>query len=220
MLSFDHFLQNRPALHTWDGGRTYNAGGVGVDTLCCFRDLLAQIEQPPSVLETGAGASTIAFLLLGCSPVTTICPEQQLWSRLKEYLAENDVPAAGLREVVDYSEFALPKICSDFRERGEMIDFGLIDGSHQYPTVFIDFCYMNAVLKEAGWLVVDDVQLHPPKELARFLVRSSDYKLEVDLKKSLVFRKTTNRPLVNGWSSYVTEMTERYGRQANPYGLF
>jgi len=223
MIDFDEFLKNRPALHSWDGGITYNDGGITAETFLCIRDLLAQTPtRPPFVIETGAGATTIAFLLLGCSPVVTIAPDQALWDRIDQYLALNRIASTSLVRVVDYSEFALPRLCEQYRQRGQLADFGLIDGAHEYPAVFTDFCYINALLMEGGHLAIDDVQLHSPKELARFLSRSSDFVLVADLKKSLIFRKTTGRPLVGNFSShrYLTEMTDQYARLPDPYALF
>ena len=46
----------------------------------------------------------------------------------------------------------------------------LIDGGHGWPTVFVDFCYMNAMLFRNGILIIDDVQLHSIKELGKLLI--------------------------------------------------
>jgi predicted O-methyltransferase YrrM len=223
MIEFEEFLQNRPLLHSWDGGKTFNAGGLYVALLQRIRDLLEEVPaKPAGVIETGAGCSTIAFLLMGCTPVVSIAPDPALWQRIEHYVAEHEIPALGLRKVVDFSEFVLPKLAADLRRQNKQLDLALIDGAHEYPTVFVDFCYMNSVLRKGGYFVIDDVQLHPPKELARCLARSSDFELAHDLGKTLIFRKTQDRPRVGSFSTnaYLRETSEFYAKQANPFALF
>jgi hypothetical protein len=50
----------------------------------------------------------------------------------------------------------LPKLFESERR----YDLCLIDGSHAWPTVFVDFCFANACLRQGGLLMLDDVQLH------------------------------------------------------------
>jgi hypothetical protein len=54
------------------------------------------------------------------------------------------------------------------------LSFWLIDGAHNWPTAFVGFCYINCyinfMLCQGGYLMIDDVQLHSAEELARLLV--------------------------------------------------
>ena len=127
---------------------------------------------------------------------------------------------APLHKHVGLSELILPALAARMREDGDLVDLALIDGGHEYPTVFVDFCYMNMVLRKGGHLVIDDLQLHAPKELARFLSQSGDFEPAADLAKSLVLRKKVDRPLVNRYSKYLVNMTRSYETQHNPYALF
>ena len=65
--------------------------------------------------------------------------------------------------VCDRSELALPRIAAD-RNR---FDVGLIDGSHNWPSVFVDFCYINTMLPAGGTLFVDDIHLYSVSQLFR-----------------------------------------------------
>jgi hypothetical protein len=64
-MNFNELLQNLPLLHSWDGGRTWNTGGFTEAHLGPLVDCLhANLPPGPSILETGAGCSTISFLFL------------------------------------------------------------------------------------------------------------------------------------------------------------
>ena len=57
------------------------------------------------------------------------------------------------------------------------LDFALIDGGHGSPTPFLDFFYATHMLKQGGYIMVDDVQLHSVKELARLLAQQPGFEL-------------------------------------------
>jgi Methyltransferase domain len=48
-------------------------------------------------------------------------------------------------------------------------DLILIDGSHNFPTVFVDFYYAARALKLGGTLVVDDLHIYTCRLAARFM---------------------------------------------------
>jgi hypothetical protein len=67
----------------------------------------------------------------------------------------------------------------------------LIDGGHGWPTVFVDFCYLNVMLRPSGVLVLDDLQLHSVAELARMLTLQPGWELAMEVgDKTVAFRKT------------------------------
>ena len=87
------------------------------------------------------------------------------------------------------------------RPLGTTIDLALIDGSHGWPTVFVDFCYVYAMLRKGGVVIVDDIQLHSVKELARLLTADTErFHLLKDLGKSLVFEKMKNERFLPDWN--------------------
>src|SRR5688572_25311232 len=90
---------------------------------------------------------------------------------------------------VERSELVLPRLLLEERGLGRPFHFALIDGGHGWPTVFVDFCYLNALLGVGGLLALDDVQLYSVKELARFLAADARFPLVADLGKVLVFKK-------------------------------
>lgn len=67
--------------------------------------------------------------------------------------------------------------------------------------VMVDFCYMNFLLKKGGFIMIDDVQLHSVKELARLLAADTDhFTIACDVDgKSLIFQKKTDRRMEPEW---------------------
>ena len=84
-----------------------------------------------------------------------------------------------------------------------------------------NFFYCNYVLRRGGYLMVDDVQLHSVKELARLLIEQPGFELALNLGKSLVFRKTTDDRSLPDWTGqpYISKRSEAISHQANPFEL-
>ncbi len=222
MPDFDKYLSSLPMLHSWDGGKTWNSGGFERSHLEKLYSFLKQNLPPaPVILETGAGNSTISFLFLAPKRLVSIAPEAQLFDRIRSYCEAERIPVAALEDRVDGSEWVLPKMAAEIRGAVPILDFALIDGCHNWPMAFVDFCYINQMLKTGGYLMVDDVQLHSVKELARMLTEQPGFELALDLGKSLVFRKTTEARALGEWGQvpYVVRKTNEYARMENPFAL-
>ena len=141
------------------------------------------------MLETGAGLSTLVFLAGKPGKLITIAPDNDLMGRIKEQVHHFDLDDSNHDVYIQYSEDALP-VLADTDD--QYLDFALIDGGHGYPTVFVDFCYINRILKKGGLLAIDDIQLHAVRELYNLLVKQPDYTLYRSLGKMAVFKKNTD----------------------------
>jgi len=70
----------------------------------------------------------------------------------------------------------------------------LLDGGHGWPTVFVDFCYLNRMLKKDGLLILDDLQLHSVAELGRLVLLQPGWVIDTEISsKTIAFRKTNDR---------------------------
>jgi predicted O-methyltransferase YrrM len=219
-MEFSAFLTNIPSLHSWDGGKTWRRGGFGPKMLQAFHDLVLFCgAENAVVLETGAGNSTLAFLYANPKLLISIAPDGPLFERIRSFCTEHQIDASALDFRVDRSEWTLPELArSDLR-----VDLALIDGGHGWPTVFVDFCYINAMLRNGGILVIDDVQLHSVKELGRLLQKSEKhFALVRDLGKSLAFKKLTDDRFLPQASQqpYIVEQSNRYARSPSRFKLF
>jgi predicted O-methyltransferase YrrM len=201
---------------------TWNTGGFQREHLESLYEFLRENLPPaPVLLETGAGNSTICLLFLNPARLVSVATEAQLFDRIRAYCSENSVATSALEARVTGSEWALPEMAVEMRDGPPCFDFVLIDGCHNWPMVFVDFCYGNYMLKSGGLIMVDDVHLHSVKELARMLAEHPDFRLELDLGKSLVFRRVSENRAMSEWNQvpYISRKTSEIAEAANPFAL-
>ena len=219
-MDFESYLSHIPDLHSWDGGKTWNSGGFGPSHLQAFRELALLCGGNNAViLETGAGNSTLAFLYATPTKLISIAPDGQIFERILRFCAEHSIDISPLDVHVERSEWVLPELArNDLR-----VDLALIDGGHGWPTVFVDFCYVNAMLRNGGILVIDDVNLHSIKELGRLLKKDETrFALVKDMGKCIAFKKLTCERFLPEWDGqpYIIEQSSRYSKSSFPYELF
>jgi Methyltransferase domain len=163
-MDFMPFAKAPPKFHFWDGAWT--EGGFATYHLEQIYSF-GRKHGPPSanILETGAGNATVCFLHLEPARLISIAPERPLFDRIIEYCRANDINTNPLEMRVEGSEWVLPRIAADAKH--SKLDFALIDGCHSFPTVMLDFFYINTMLKKGGYLLIDDFELHSVAELVR-----------------------------------------------------
>ena len=223
MMDFEGFLAAIPLLHSWDDGKTWNTGGFEREHLERLHVFLARnLPEAPCLLETGAGNSTISFLFLSPRRLVSIAPDAQLFARIQAYCQIHGIPVQALEVHIDGSEWVLPRIAAETRNSKPSFDFVLIDGCHNWPMVFVDFLYANYMLRPGGYLMLDDLQLHSVKELARMVSEQPGFEAALDLGKSRVFRRTSEDSRVLGeWLTlpYIARKSGEYALTANPFAL-
>ena len=149
----------------------------------------------PRVIETGAGATTLLFCCLEPNALTSIAPSSELHDRILAEAATREIGVELLRFLCERSEIALPRIAAD----GDRFDVGLIDGSHNWPSVFVDFCYINMMMPAGGTLFVDDVHLYSVSQLYCLLRQQDEFEYVALDNKLATFRKLANRPFLPEW---------------------
>lgn len=221
-MDVKEYLANLPLLHTWDEGKTWNTGGFGPEHLLPMLEFFGKNSPArPAILETGAGNSTLSFLLLRPGSLVSICPEQALFERIRKFATEHDLDLRPWTPHVDGSEWALPKLADLSRGTGPTLDIALIDGCHNWPLVFVDFCYVHFLLRTGGYLILDDLQLHSVKELARLLAEGDEYVRVLDLGKTIVLQKRTTGRTMPEWNGepYIVRKSDEYGKRPDPFAL-
>jgi hypothetical protein len=189
-----HFLEDLPKVHE-RGSQPAHSGGLNVRLGKVMIEELQKLDSP-SIVETGAGCSTLLFLMLGCPEVTAIAPDPKLGARIQREAKERDLPTAGLRFIDDRSERALPRLALDEQVRCQA---GFIDGNHGWPSVFVDFCYLNMMMDEGALLFVDDVHIYACTQLMLLLTAQPDYELVRLDGKMATFRKATSADFLPDW---------------------
>jgi hypothetical protein len=203
-MEFAEYLDNIPALHFWNGA--WQGGGFTREHLVPLHRFLTT-QGLRVFAETGAGNSTITFLLTQPTKVISIAPDAGLFGRIEAYCAEHGIDAAPLQKIVGPSERELPKLAEQLKQQ---VDFVLIDGCHGWPHVFLDFFYLADMVRRDGYVMVDDVGLHSVSELVNLLREQPGYELALDLGKALVFKRTQVEPAYE-WhrQPYIARMSRR-----------
>jgi hypothetical protein len=189
------FVKNLPKVHE-RGDRPAHSGGLNPRLAQVMIDEIGKLDGAPRSIETGAGNSTLLFMMLGCSAVTAIAPDEKLGRRIQSEAADRGLDDSVLRFINDRSERALPRLALE--EHAEC-DIGFIDGNHGWPAVFVDFCYLNMMMRRDGLLFVDDVQLYACAQLMLLLREQPEFELVSLVGKMATFRKRTNAEFLPDW---------------------
>lgn len=183
-------IEDPPRLHAFPRGGM-QTGGVTRPMGEYMIDRLVALDSPV-VIETGAGLSTLLFCCLALR-VTSIAPDAELWQRIEDEAGRRSIDLAPLRQICDRSDLALPRLAE--AERAS-VDLAFIDGDHGWPSVFVDFCYMNMMLREGGLLLIDDIFQYSVAQLAMWLRQQPEFEYEGRWTKMVTFRKTSDSPFV------------------------
>lgn len=186
-------LSDLPRLHHWGGEA--QVGGLNPTV---GNRIIAELEQyeSPRVVETGAGATTLLFCSLGPGALTSIAPDAGLRDRIIAEAAKRKIAVDRLRFFAERSEIALPRLAAGH----DRFEVGLIDGSHNWPCVFVDFCYMNMMMPTGGTLFLDDIHLYSVFQLFCLLRQQEEFEYVALDGKLATFRKLTDSQFLPEWA--------------------
>ena len=165
--------------------------------------IAATVKPGDRTIETGSGHSTIAFALAGAEH-TCIVPDEAEIAAIRSYCITQGI---GLERVTFHaalSEDVLPVLNTG------PLDLALIDGSHSFPQVFIDWFYIAEPLRVGGTLIVDDTHVWTGRVLRDFLQGEPGWRLEIEFEgRSAVFTKIGDAGLNRVWyqQPYVAKRT-------------
>jgi predicted O-methyltransferase YrrM len=189
-------LGEKLTLHFWDG--QWQGGGLTDDMLRALFGLACAASDTGAavILETGAGLSTLVFLASAPSRVVTVAPNPDLRDRIVAEAARLALDGPRLEFHVGRSEDVLPDLA---KVDAAFVDMALIDGGHGMPTVFVDFCYINKILKNGAYLALDDIQLHSVRQLYLLLKNQPGFDVVAHHGKLVVLQKTDDRRFLPEW---------------------
>ena len=170
-MSLQQLLADAPAIHGEAGGDDLITHGLLIGAL----EFIDRTVGPGSrTLETGSGYSTILFAMKGAEH-TCIVPNQPEIDRILAYCEHRSIDTSRLTFLAQPSERVLPTL-----DPGPL-DLVLIDGSHSFPQVFIDWFYVADALKVGRHLLVDDVHLWTGRVLRDFLTHEPEWTITDEL---------------------------------------
>ncbi len=175
-------LTDPPFLHGGMDGHTYPGGCQ--DLLGPMLDLVSRMvgRNEVTVIETGAGLTTLGFLEMGWH-VVSVSPDLALGSRIADQIDQRGLDLGRWQFIGARSELSLPNLLH------RRFDVALMDGGRGWPTVFVDFCYLNALLRQGGVLLIDDVHLYSLRELVELLSHQPGFRPIRDESKLRAFVK-------------------------------
>jgi hypothetical protein len=170
VTTLETLLKDRPAIHGDDGSDPMTHGLIEEGLA-----LLDRSVQPGwRTLETGSGYSTIVLAARGADH-TCIVPNQHEVDRIRAYCDGAGIATDRVTFHVEPSERVLPRL-----DLGAL-DLVLIDGSHSFPQVFIDWFYTASALKLGGRLIVDDIHVWTGRVLRDFLAAEPAWRIDDEL---------------------------------------
>jgi hypothetical protein len=78
-------------------------------------------------------------------------------------------------------------------------EVAFIDGNHGWPSVFVDFCYLNMMMPEGALLFVEGVHVYACEQLLLLLQGQPEFELVSLVEKQATFRKTTKAKFLPDW---------------------
>jgi hypothetical protein len=199
-LTLEQLLGDAPAIH--------GATGEALLTHGLLEEALAFIDQTvrpgDRTLETGSGYSTILLAMKGAEH-TCVVPNQPEVDRILAYCKRRSIDTARLSFHVAPSEGVLPGL------ELPSLELVLIDGSHSFPQVFLDWFYTGHALTVGGHLLVDDVHVWTGRVLRDFLIQEPEWTLLDELGgRTAIFAKTAQTDPDRLWTDqpYVLRKTQ------------
>jgi hypothetical protein len=119
-----------------------------------------------------------------------------LGQRIRDDAVSRGLDVKKLKFINDRSERALPKLALEARTQCQA---ALIDGNHGWPSVFVDFCYLNMMMDRGAILFVDDVHIYACEQLMLLLKSQPEYELLRLDNKMATFRKTSQAQFLPDW---------------------
>ena len=182
-LDLARILHDAPAIHGELGAGDLITHGL---TPAALTYIERTVRVGDRTLETGSGYSTILLAALGAEHIC-IVPNQPEVDRIQAYLLSQGVSLDRLTFHVAPSERVLPGLAL------APLDLVLVDGSHSFPQVFIDWFYSASALRVGGSLIVDDVHVWTGRVLRKFLVEEPEWDFADELGgRTAIFHKVAD----------------------------
>lgn len=177
----DTVLADPPTVHVDDVSGVATTFGL---LPAALHWIVERVGAGDRTLETGCGLSTIAFAMTGAEH-TCVVPEASEPERIRAYCAARGISTERCTFVVERSEEYLPRA-----DGLGPLDVVLIDGSHSFPQVFIDWFYVADALAVGGHVIVDDTHVWTGHLLRDFLAAEQEWEIATEwYGRSVALRK-------------------------------
>ncbi|MCP5433734.1 MAG: class I SAM-dependent methyltransferase [Alphaproteobacteria bacterium] len=174
-VSLDEVIRNYPSLHRLPDGTPRFLGISGA----AFKHIFELLHEGTQTAETGAGFSSLAFILKGTNH-TAICPDTYLEKNIRDWCDLHRVDHSRFTYYCAKSQDVLPELDGE-------LDLAFVDGDHAFPIPMIDYYYLARRLKPGGHMIIDDTQIWTGEVISKHLAldRNWEFIHEYDEKTSI-----------------------------------
>lgn len=153
-------------------------GGVSENEAAMLSEIVAELN-PARTLEVGLGYGFSAIAICGAAnreardrKHIVIDPHQtQYWNGL----GLKNMEEAGYAGCIEFFEEPSYRVLPRLEQQGTKVEFAFIDGWHTFDYVFVDFFYVDKLLKEGGVVAFDDADWPSIRPIIRYIVTNLPY---------------------------------------------
>ena len=117
----------------------------------------------------------------------------------------------------NFSHSALPQLL----DNQVSIDFAFIDGDHGYDTAFIDFYYVDLLLRKGGYVLFHDIRMKSIREVASWIKQNKlnykQVKLPSALWNFIMFRKIKKDSILRWYNRGCYNLDSFEGKSARKF---
>jgi len=152
-----------------------------------------------STIEAGFGLGVSAAYIISATRSKHIAIDPFYKTEWDSSIGMKNIKRLGFTNLLtyynDYSYNVLPQL----KKKGLKLDFAFIDGDHKYDSIFVDYYYIDLMLKKKGFILFDDAWMRTTQLVASFIrTNKPNYKeIRTPFKQFILFQKIKtedNRP--------------------------
>lgn len=159
---------NYPSFHRDENNQPWFLGLSGEN----LKFIASFLKSGMRTVETGAGYSTLAFIVKNCEH-TAIFPgsaseNDGLEKNIRNFCDSKAINHSSFKVLYGKSQDMVHQLVGEY-------DFVFIDGDHAFPIPFIDFYYLARRLSVGGIIAIDDCNLWTGEVLGKYLMLDRDW---------------------------------------------
>lgn len=185
---------NYPSFHRDENGEPWFLGLSG-DNL---KFIVSLLRPGMRTLETGAGYSTLAFIVRGCEHLAIFpgnaSENNGLENHIRRFCNDRKLDHSSFKVLYGQSQDVVHQL-------GGELDFIFIDGDHAFPIPFIDFYYLARRLAVGGIIAIDDCNLWTGEVLGKYLMLDSDWDFIAEKDGKTMYFRLKNKFSDKGFSN-------------------